>query len=277
MDLSNNNIEALNPLVFEPLSISTNRYNHQVSKLKHLNLAQNKIRSFNFELYFPSSTNSRPSGPTYELVSLNVSSNRLDSLDPASIRWLKHTATVTDLSGNPWKCECSVLGEAWRELRHKLTVKCASPEDRRGRTWDVMEEDLCPNGHIFAKLSGTDNTNLKTSFTNRCSTAETDGTAKYPENDNPTTNNVFINDRNGTSSLMSTILIVIGVLSGCVLIAGGIILVVLVKKLRDSSNAFQNSNIYTPGASYPHVPSESLTDLNSECDYATEHIYETVT
>jgi hypothetical protein len=156
-------------------------------------------------------------------------------------------------------------------------VKCASPEERRGCTWDVMEEDLCPNGHIFPKFSSTDNTNLKTSFTNRSSTAETECSKEFPENDNPTTKSLFINDRNGNSSLMVTILIVIGVLSGCVLIAGGIILVVLVKKLRDSSNAPQNSNIYTPGASYQQIPSESLIDLNSECDYATQHIYETVT
>ena len=72
-------------------------------------------------------------------MSLNVSSNRLDSLDATSVRWLKHTAAVTDLSGNPWKCECSALGETWRELRYKLTLNCVSPEDRRGSTWDMME------------------------------------------------------------------------------------------------------------------------------------------
>jgi len=76
---------------------------------------------------------------------------------------------------------------------------------------------------------------------------------------------------------MTNILIVIGVLSGCILIAGCIILVVLVKKLRDSSNVTQNTNVYTPGTSYRQVATELLTDLNSECDYATEHIYETVT
>jgi Leucine-rich repeat (LRR) protein len=277
LDLSKNNIEELNPLLFESLSISTNRQNSQVSKLKYLNLARNKIRFFNLELYFPSNTNSGTSDPTYELVSLNLSSNCLDTLDAASVRWLKHVATVTDLSGNPWKCECSALGEAWWELRHKLTVKCASPEDRRGRTWDVMEEDLCPNGHIFAKLSGTDSPNPYTSGISQSSTTEPERTEEFTESDKPTTNILFIDDRNGTSSLMPIILTVIGVLSGCILIAGGIILVVLVKKLRDSSNAPQNNDIYTPGTSYRQVPTESLKDLNSECDYATEHIYETVT
>ena len=51
----------------------------------------------------------------------------------------------------------------------------------------------------------------------------------------------------------------------------------LVKKLTDTSNVPQNSKVYAPGASYRQVPNESLNDLNSECDYATEHIYESVT
>ena len=76
---------------------------------------------------------------------------------------------------------------------------------------------------------------------------------------------------------MTNILIVIGVLSGCILIAGCIILVVLVKKLRDSSNVTQNTDAYTPGTSYWQVATELLTDLYSECGYAIEHIYETVT
>ena len=56
--------------------------------------------------------------PTLELLSMNVSSNRLDSLDDGSVMWLKDTATVTDPAGNPWKCEFSALGEAWRKMRH---------------------------------------------------------------------------------------------------------------------------------------------------------------
>ena len=140
------------------------------------------------------------------------------------MRRLKHTAAVTDRSGNPWKCECSALGEAWRELRHKLTVNCVSAEDRKGRTWDVIEEDLCPNGYRLPELSDTDYPNMKTSVMNRSSTAESEGAEEAPDSDNWTTNSLLINDRNRSSSLMTTILIVIGVLSGCVPIAAGIIL-----------------------------------------------------
>jgi hypothetical protein len=198
LDLSNNNIVELNPHVFETFSISTNRHNHKVSKLKHLNLAHNKIRLFHFELYFPSNTNSVTSDPTYQLVSLNLSSNLLDSLDAPSVRWLKQTAAVTDLSGNPWKCECSALGEAWRELRHRLTLNCASPEDRRGRTWDVLERDLC-----------TDSNNVNvTSSTSPNITTQTD------------------------TALSTTMLVLIGVLVACTVVGGGFIAVQLGKKLR---------------------------------------------
>ena len=144
LDLSNNYTEELNQLLFYSFSISTNRQNHQFSELNKLNLAQNKIILLNFELYFPSNTNCETSDPTYELVSLNVSSNRLDSLDAASVRWLKYTAAVMELSGNVWKCECSAFGESWWKLRHKPALNCASTEDRKGRIWDVTEEDLCP-------------------------------------------------------------------------------------------------------------------------------------
>jgi len=178
--------------MFEPFSIGTNRQNHQLYKLKNLNLAQRRF--FSFELYFPSSTNCVTSDPTYELVSLNVSSNRLDSLDATSVRWLKYTAAVTDRSGNVWKCECSALGESWWELRHKPALNCASTEDRRGRTWDVTEEALCPSRHIFAQLSNTDSPNLKTSDVNRSSTAKPEIAEEFPDSNKPTKNSLSMTE-----------------------------------------------------------------------------------
>jgi len=139
LDLSNNNIEELDPLVFQAFSISTNRQYLQVSKLKHLNLAQNKIQFFNFELYFPMSNNFYTSNPMFLLDYLNVSSNRLTTLDVASMKWLNHTTTLTDLTANPWNCDCSVLLEVWRGLKNKLTLHCASPTQLRGKLWDEME------------------------------------------------------------------------------------------------------------------------------------------
>ena len=200
-DLTNNYNEELNPLLFHFFSISTNRQNHLLSKLRNLNLAQNKIRFFSFELYFLSNTNSGTSDPTYELVSLKVSSNRLDSLDAASVRWLKHTAAVTDLSGNPWECECSALGEAWRELRHKLTLNCASPEDRMGRTWQVIGT-VCPD-RMMLNMS-------------------TDAIPNTTTDKGP--------------ALSTTLIIVTSVVAACTLVGVGFIAVQLIKKLRKSSD-----------------------------------------
>jgi len=73
---------------------------------------------------------------------------------------VKNTAPVTDLLGNPWKCVCTDLDEAWRELRHKLTLNCVSPEDSRGRTWDLIEEDLCPHFICFVEISSIDTLNI---------------------------------------------------------------------------------------------------------------------
>jgi len=138
LDLSNNNIDELNPLVFHNSLTSTNGQN-QVSKLKYLDLAQNMIRYFNFELYFPISSSSESSTPTFQLEYLNLRSNRLTTLDVASMKWLNQTTAITQLSANPWNCDCSVLLEVWQGLKHKLTLHCASPRQLQGKSWDFME------------------------------------------------------------------------------------------------------------------------------------------
>ena len=98
------------------------------------------IRYFNFELYFPMNSNSNCSNPRFQLEYLNLSSNGLTTLDVASVKWLNHTLVVTDLRGNPWNCDCSVLLEVWRGLKHKLTLHCASPILLQGKSWDLIEE-----------------------------------------------------------------------------------------------------------------------------------------
>jgi hypothetical protein len=140
LDLSSNNIEELNPLVFHNTLNRTNGQNNHLSKLKRLNLAQNMIPSFEFEFYFPMSGKSERSTPTFQLQYLNLSSNRLTTLDVASVKWLNQTKAVTDLTANAWNCDCSVLLEVWRGLKHKLTLHCASPRFLQGNSWDVTEE-----------------------------------------------------------------------------------------------------------------------------------------
>jgi hypothetical protein len=56
------------------------------------------------------------------------------------MQWLNRTTAVTDLTANPWNCDCSVLLEVWRGLKYKLTLQCASPGELEGKSWDEMEE-----------------------------------------------------------------------------------------------------------------------------------------
>ena len=56
------------------------------------------------------------------------------------MKWLNQTTTVTDLTANPWNCNCSALLEVWRGLKRKLTLHCASPRQLQGKSWDVVEE-----------------------------------------------------------------------------------------------------------------------------------------
>jgi hypothetical protein len=85
------------------------------------------------------SGNSDRSTPTFQLEYLNLSSNRLTTLDVASVKWLNQTTAVIDLTANPWSCDCSVLLEVWRGLKHKLTLHCASPRQLEGKSWDLIE------------------------------------------------------------------------------------------------------------------------------------------
>jgi Leucine-rich repeat (LRR) protein len=196
LDLSNNHIEELNPLVFHNTLKRTNGQNHQASKLKRIHLDQNMIRSFNFELYFPMNSNSDSSNPTFQLQYLNLSSNRLTTLDVASMKWLNQTTTLTDLTANPWNCDCSVLLEVWRGLKHKHTLHCASPSQLQGKSWDVAE--------VFCSLDGG-------------------------------------------SSVVTTTLIMTGVLLVCAL-GWGLILARVVKRQRNKPKTHEYCVVYAPRA-----------------------------
>jgi len=247
LDLSTNNIKQLELRVCFNCSANRPEHQHSVSSPKYVNLSRNTVQFFHLLQYLPSEHKNDPSYLESELEFLDLSSNNLDSFNTMTVKWLKQPEVIANLTGNPWKCECSALGEAWRELGHKLTVNCASPEDRWGSTWDVLGK-LC-YGIIpgtLSKIVAADNV-----------------TADYTQD--------------GSPSPVKNTLIVIGVLSGCILIAGCIILVATVKKLRDNSNAPQNSNVYTTGTSYSLVPSKSPTDLSSNRNNDKENIYETLT
>jgi Leucine-rich repeat (LRR) protein len=98
LDLTNNNVEELDPLVFQNTLTSANRQGHEVSKLKHLSIARNKIRSLSFKLFFPLSRNSQTLTPAFEIEYRFISSNRLTTLDVISGMSLNHRIPLTDLT-----------------------------------------------------------------------------------------------------------------------------------------------------------------------------------
>ena len=241
LDFSNNKMEELNPLVFHNTLSSTSRQNNQVSKLKSLNLAQNIIRCFNFELYFPMNRNSDSSNPTFKLQYLNLSSNRLTTLDVASTEWLNQTTTLIDLTANPWNCDCSVLLEVWRELKHKLTLHCASPRELQRKSWDVME--------VFCSLLAP---GTKCKF-NKSSEAVSPSTGYKEESE--------VSARVGGLSVVTTTLIVTGVLLVCA-VGGRVILAGVVKRRRKRPRMPEYCDIYAPRATYISV--QSHAEVGSE-------------
>ena len=246
LNLSNNKIGELNPDVFHNTITSTNRHFQKVSKLKRINLAQNMIRSFKFELYFSISNNSDSPNPTFQLDYLNLSSNRLTTLDVASMKWLNHTTAVTDLTANPWNCDCSVLLEVWRGLKHKLTLHCASPEQLQGKSWDVMQE--------FCSLVAED----KNKKSNTISEAVSPSTESE------------VSDNVGDLSVLTTTLIVSGVLLVCA-VCGGIILVKVVKRRRNRQKTPEYCDIYPPRASYISI--NSYAEVGAESCNVSVHSY----
>ena len=172
--------------------------------------------------------------PTFELEYLNISSNRLTTLDLPSVKWLNHTTAVTDLTVNPWNCDCSVLLEVWRELKDKLTLHCASPRQLEGKSWDVIE--------VFCSKRDEDmNYKSNTSF---------EAVSLITEHEEEGE----VSNKAGSPSEITTALIVIGVLLVCAL-GGILILVNVVKRLRNKPKTPEYWDVYGHRASYVSVQS----------------------
>jgi hypothetical protein len=82
-----------------------------------------------------------------------------------------------------------------------MTLSCSSPEDRRGRTWDVLEGDLCTETISSVDIADGDKLNVSSA----------------------------------SPALSSTLIVIIVIVVVCVLAGGGFIAVKVMKKLRNSS------------------------------------------
>jgi len=243
LDLSNNNIEELNPHVFQNTLTRSRTQTRQVSKLKHLNLAQNKIRSFNFESYFQMSGNADTSTPTFQLEYLDISSNCLHSVDAELVISLNKTRIKIDLTGNPWECECSGLG-TWREERRRPPLPCALSKHMTEATCNDLG-NICP----YTRAVRPDSNNGAA-----CSRREEDK----------------------DTSLITMLFVVNGVLLVSAVAGGGFIVVQLLKKIRNSSRVPEYDETYVP-LTVMDTSGYLVSSGSSKTDDATiGHVYETI-
>jgi hypothetical protein len=258
LDLSNNNIEELNPLVFHNTLTSSLTQNHQVSKLKHLNLAQNKIRSFNFEFYFPMSGDVDTTIPKLQLEYLNISSNCLLSVD-AELAISLQTQNRVDLTGNPWECVCSGLG-AWREERRRPKL-CGSAKPVTEDRCKVLR-GICPSIPAVASTERPGSDDGSTSVvTDSISTAS--AACSRREEDKET-------------SLVTTLFVVNGLLLVSTVAGGGFIVVQLLKKTRKISRVPEYDDTYVPITGIDTSVRLNSSTNSSTYDATTGHVYETI-
>jgi Leucine-rich repeat (LRR) protein len=261
IDLSNNSIEGLSPLVFQ--HIVTYRHgggdSTRMCRLEYLNQDGKQIRYFKLKEYLPFNSTNNSAVTTFSLVFLNK--NRMESLDSASVKWLTQSTAGVDFAGNPRRCECATLWEAWRVLHNKLTLFCVSPGRLIGDTSDkiyISYPDMNTDGEFHDDV----NHKAKASATAHSLTTESAG---HKQKDN---NGIYI-------SLAMTLLIVNGVILVCALLGGAFILVRYVKTLKTPSKASEYSHVHVPPPQMG-LSIRSSSDSNSHSGCATGHVYETI-
>ena len=207
------------------------------------------------------SGNSDSSNSNFQFEYINLSSNRLTKLDFASVKWLNQTTAVTDLTANPWKFDCSMFLEVFRGLKHKLILQCASPEQFQGKSWELIEEIL---SEVLEDVNKKSNTSSESIILSTESNEESG-----------------VSTLEGCPSVVTTSLIVTGVVLVCA-ICGGLILVMVVKRLRNKPKTPEHSDVYAPrvsnaslhsyaevGARTSNVTVESYADVGERPPYIT--------
>ena len=145
------------------------------------------------------------------------------------MKWLNHTTAVTDLTANTWNFDCSGLLEVWRELKHKLTLHCASPRELQGKSWDVLEG-------FSSQVAEDMNYKSKTS-----TEAVSSSTERNEE--------IGVNSKNRGPSIITTALIVSGVVLVCA-VGGVLILTKVVKRRQKREKKPEYCEVYALRASY---------------------------
>jgi hypothetical protein len=269
LDLSNNNIQELNPLVFQNNLTGSHKQTRQVSKPKHLNLAQNKIRSFNFESYFLKSSNADTSTATFQFEYLDISSNCLYSVGAELVMSLNTTRTHINLNGNPWECECSRLG-AWRKEQRKQTLPCELAKHVSEDTCEVLG-NICPDIRAVASTVHPDSDVGSATSVATVSTTSV-ATASISTQSAACVSREEVKD----TSLVTTLFVVNGVLLVSTVAGAGFVLAQLLKKMRKSSRVPEYDDTYVPLQVIDTTVRLGSSNGSKSYDETTGHVYETI-
>jgi Leucine-rich repeat (LRR) protein len=131
LDLSVNNITNITASAFQDKLLYTGVNSSGiacVSNVTHLNLTKNVISSFNFTEFLHLDNSDSISVKFCRLELLDLSINCLSALDNKSVDVLENSTTKTNLSDNPWSCECSSSQSVYKKFRNNVTLYCATPE-----------------------------------------------------------------------------------------------------------------------------------------------------
>jgi len=138
----------------------------------------------------------------------------------------------------------------WRGLKHKLTLHCASPRQLQGKSWDAMEE--------FCSQVAEDMDNES----KRSSEVVSTSTEHKGESE--------VSAQSGGPSVVTTVLIVTGVLLVCA-ICGGLILAKVVKRRRNRAKTPIKCDVDDPRPS--HISVNSYAEIGAGSSQITDQFY----
>jgi hypothetical protein len=120
--ISHNSIEILHPL--------------SVGLLTVLDLSYNLLGTFDSDIF--------TSSP--KIIHLNLSYNRLSTLNIQMVPHLAQVIRSSELDGNPWVCDCVLFNTTYVWCRSNgvdLRLTCSSPPNFKGRLWNVYDTEGC--------------------------------------------------------------------------------------------------------------------------------------
>ncbi|PNF18764.1 hypothetical protein B7P43_G03339 [Cryptotermes secundus] len=136
LDLSSNNIKNISLSIFQGMVLQMEgnmTKSDSMSNLTYLKLSKNKIHYFPFKEYLSLTDSCHTST---KLCKLDLNGNCLSVLDDESVNVLGNSTVLTELSDNPWSCNCSEDSSerVYRMLSGNRTLKCATPEYSKGKS-----------------------------------------------------------------------------------------------------------------------------------------------